>query len=94
MKAENKYSAAYLNESAEKIRSAFKTDLTNFYNPKWIAIRYCVSPEQLKGDSRLSNTEGLIGKSTVDDDTKNKMFKYMDKDDLKQVEYFDVPVVS
>lgn len=67
-------------------------DMTDFYNPEWIAIRYTVHPEQLRQDTRLRNTDQIKGESALDSNDKDKFWKYLDKDDLKQTEYFEVYV--
>ncbi len=65
-------------------------DPTDFYKPKWIPIRYCVEPEQLKADTRLQNTEGLTGKTSLDDKNKSEKYKYLKPDDMKYVEYYEL----
>ena len=65
-------------------------DMKDFYNPEWIAIRYTVHPEQLKADKRLRNTEQIHGATQIDPTDKDKYWRYLDKDDVKQTEYFEV----
>jgi hypothetical protein len=67
-------------------------DMTDFYNPEWIAVRYTVHPEQLKQDKRLRNREQIEGQSQIDPMEKDKYWKFLDKDDTKQTEYFEVYV--
>lgn len=68
-------------------------DMEDFYNPKWIAVRYTASPEQLKADSRLQNTENLKGDSKIDTDRKRPDYlQAFDDQDLKLVEYYEVYV--
>jgi hypothetical protein len=67
-------------------------DMTDFYNPAWVAVRYTVDPEQLKQDKRLSNTDQITGQSQIDDDDKQKFWRFMDKEDLKKTEYWEIYV--
>lgn len=69
-------------------------DPDNFYTPSWIAVRYCVPPMQLKGDSRLQNTANLKGNTTAKQDrtlgVPEKSDSYNNGDPL--TEYFEVYV--
>jgi len=67
-------------------------DMTDFYNPEWIAIRYTVHPDQLKADTRLRNTDLITGESQIDSQDKEKYWKHMNNEDTKQTEYFEVYV--
>ncbi len=67
-------------------------DMKDFYNPEWVALRYTVHPEQLKADTRLRNTEQIHGATQLDPMDKDKYWKFLDKDDLKQTEYFEIYV--
>ena len=67
-------------------------DMTDFYNPKWIAIRYTVHPSQLQGDERLNHREQITGLSQLDPNEKDQVWKYLDKEDTKQTEYFEIYV--
>ena len=64
-------------------------DLTDFYNPEWIAVRYEVHPEQLKKDSRLTNTENLKGNCELKDSNEKEIWKDLDKADYVKTEYFE-----
>lgn len=65
-------------------------DLNSFYNPHWIAIRYCVPFKQLKNDRRLNYTEEIKGKVTSDDAAKQKYFKKAPNIQIKYTEYYEV----
>lgn len=67
-------------------------DMKDFYNPEWIGIRYTVHPEQLRADKRLRNTEQIHGATQIDPMDKQKYWKYLDKEDAKQTEYFEIYV--
>lgn len=67
-------------------------DMTDFYNPRWIAVRYTVHPQQLKADTRLRNREQITGQSEINSKDKENYWKYLDKDDCKQTEYFEIYV--
>lgn len=67
-------------------------DMRDFYNPEWIAVRHTVEPEQLKADKRLSNTEGITGKTQIDADLKKKYWKNLDEKECRMTEYFEVYV--
>lgn len=67
-------------------------DMKDFYNPEWIAVRYTVHPQQLKADKRLQNTENIKGSTQLEQEDKDKYWKYLDKEDTKQTEYFEVYV--
>lgn len=65
-------------------------DMSDFYNPKWVAVRYTVHPEQLRQDKRLRNTGMIKGDSSIDPMEKDKYWKHLDKEDTKQSEYFEI----
>lgn len=64
-------------------------DMTDFYNPEWMAIRYEVHPEQLKKDTRLQNTEKLKGNCEMKEDMRREMWSNLDLQDYKKTEYFE-----
>jgi hypothetical protein len=66
-------------------------DMANFYNPKWIALRYTVDPTQLKEDTRLQNTEEIKGMS-LEHKEKKHHHKAFDSTEEVVAEYFEVYV--
>lgn len=64
-------------------------DMNDFNHPEWIAVRYCVHPDQLKKDPRFKNTEKLEGKVSTDTEKDREIWSAMDEEDKKKVEYFE-----
>jgi hypothetical protein len=66
-------------------------DMEDFYNPKWIAIRYTVHPDQLKADARLQHTDKLKGAAKLDEECK-EAWSEMKDEDMKRTEYYELYV--
>jgi hypothetical protein len=65
-------------------------DPMNFYRPQWIAVKYVVSPEQLKEDGRLQNTEEIKGTAKPSDYLSEMAAQDPGINDGKLVEYFEI----
>jgi len=65
-------------------------DMSDFYNPKWIAVRYTIHPTELQQDSRLQNTERLKGDAVLSQEERNRQWQFLDKEDTLLSEYFEI----
>jgi hypothetical protein len=66
-------------------------DMSNFYNPRWIALRYTVDPTQLKEDTRLENTKDIKG-TGLDITERKDHHKAMVSEGELVAEYFEIYV--
>lgn len=65
-------------------------DLSDFYNPSFVALRYVVDPEYLQNDVRLNFRDEIKGQTELTQEEKERMYKYVPLEDTKKTVYYEV----